>query len=117
MATDTTSAGSTTSRADAARAAVNAFFDAYRAQDAERMVDQCSDNADFRYVPFEVWARQRVLHGDGKVCTVGKAIWTALIDAFPDLSNVVTSVKSDDEGNVAAQVSVTDFEGLRSLSA
>jgi len=21
-----------------------------------------------------------VLHGDGKVCTVGKAIWTALID-------------------------------------
>jgi steroid delta-isomerase-like uncharacterized protein len=107
MATDTTSAGSRrTSRADAARAAVTAFFDAYLAQDVERMVDLCADNASFRYVAFEVWARQRVLHGDGKVRTVGKAIWTALIDAFPDLSNSVTSVKSDDEGNVAAQVSI-----------
>jgi ketosteroid isomerase-like protein len=107
MATDTTSASSsTTSRADAAQAAVTAFFGAYRAQDVERMVDLCADNADFRYVPFEVWARQRVLHGDGKVRTVGKAIWTALIDAFPDLSNTVISVRPDDEGNVAAQVSI-----------
>lgn len=106
MATDTTSASGTTSRADAARAAVNAFFDAYQAQDMERMVDLCADNAGFRYVPFEVRARQRVLHGDGKVRTVGKSIWTALIDAFPDLSNAVTSVESDDEGNVAAQVSI-----------
>ena len=107
MATDTTSASSsTTSRADAAQAAVTAFFGAYQAQDVERMVDLCTDNAGFRYVPFEVWARQRVLHGDGKVRTVGKAIWTALIDAFPDLSNTVISVRSDDEGNVAAQVSI-----------
>ena len=37
MATDTTSTGSTRSRVDAARAAINAFFDAYRAQDVERM--------------------------------------------------------------------------------
>lgn len=107
MTTDTTSASSnTTSRADVAQAAVTAFFDAYRAQDVERMVDLCADNAGFRYVPFEVWARQRVLHGDGKVRTVGKAIWTALIDAFPDLSNAVTSVRSDDEGNAAAQVGI-----------
>jgi steroid delta-isomerase-like uncharacterized protein len=96
----------TTSRAAAARAAVTAFFDAYRVQDVERMVDLCADNASFRYVPFEVWARQRVLHGDGKVRTVGKAIWTALIDAFPDLSNAVASVRADDEGHVAAQVSI-----------
>lgn len=106
MATDTTSVGSSTSRADTAKAAVTAFFDAYRAQDVERMVDLCADNADFRYVPFEIWGRQRVLHGDGKVRTVGKVIWTALIDAFPDLSNAVASVESDDEGNVAAQVSI-----------
>ncbi len=106
MTTDTTSASSTTSRADVAQAAVTAFFDAYRAQDVERMVDLCADNAGFRYVPFEVRARQRVLHGDGKVRTVGKAIWTALIDAFPDLSNTVMSVRSDDEGNAAAQVGI-----------
>jgi len=107
MTTDATSAGSSTmSRADTAQAAVTAFFGAYQAQDVERMVDLCADNADFRYVPFEVRTRQRVLHGDGKVRTVGKAIWTALIDAFPDLSNTMINVRSDDEGNVAAQVSI-----------
>lgn len=98
--------GSAPARTDAAKATINGFFDAYRAHDVERMVDLCADNADFRYVPFEVCGRQRVLHGDGKVRTVGKAIWTALIDAFPDLSNTVTSVEADDQGNVAAQVSI-----------
>jgi predicted ester cyclase len=44
------------------------------------------------------------VHGDGKVCTVGKAIWTALIDAFPDLTTTVTSLRADDDGNVAAEV-------------
>src|SRR5262249_57416308 len=65
-----------------------------------------ADTAGFRYVPFEVWAPQRVLHGDGKVRTVGKPIWTALIDAFPDLSNTVASIRADDDGNVAVQVDI-----------
>jgi predicted ester cyclase len=88
-----------------AEAVVRAFFAAYLAHDVERMVDLCTDGAGFRYVPFEVWSRQRVLHGEGKVGTVGKLIWTTLIDAFPDLTNAVTSVRADDQGNVAAQVS------------
>jgi ketosteroid isomerase-like protein len=98
--------GSTTREATA-RATVFRFFDAYRARDVERMVELCADNADFRYVPFEVWGRQRVLHGEGKVCTVGKPIWTALIDAFPDLTNTVTSVRADGEGNVAVQADIS----------
>ena len=81
----------TAPREDSAEAAVRAFFTAYRAHDVEGMVDLCADNAGFRYVPFEVWGRQRVLHGEGKVCTVGKVIWTTLIDAFPDLTNAVTN--------------------------
>ena len=105
MSTDALPA-SGTAREATATAAVTAFFDAYRAQDVERMVDLCADNASFRYVPFEVWAHQRVLHGDGKVRTVGKAIWTALIDAFPDLTNTVTSVSADGDGNVAVQVGI-----------
>ena len=91
-------------RESGAAAAVRAFFDAYRAHDVERMVDLCTDDADFRYVPFEVWGRQRVLHGEGKVGTVGKVIWTTLIHAFPDLTNAVTSLRADEHGNVAAQV-------------
>jgi hypothetical protein len=90
-----------------AQSAAVAFFDAYRVRDVETMVDLCAGNAKFRYVPFEVWARQRVVRGDGQVCTVGKAIWTALIDAFPDLSNEVTSVRGDEDGNVAVEVGIS----------
>ena len=86
---------------------ITAFFEAYREHDLERMVELCSDNADFHYIPFEVWGRQRVIRGDGKVRTVGKALWTALIDAFPDLTNEVTYITADDEGNVAAEVVIS----------
>lgn len=107
MSAGTMSADASAASSEAiAKATVSAFFDAYRARDVERMVELCSDNADFRYVPFEVWTRQRVLHGDGKVGTVGKAIWTALIDAFPDLTNAVTTVRADGQGNVAAEVGI-----------
>jgi len=96
----------TTPREDRAETTVRAFFDAYRAHDVERMVDLCAEGAGFRYVPFEVWGRQRVLYGEGKVCTVGKVIWTTLIDAFPDLANAVTSLSADGDGNVAAEVGI-----------
>lgn len=86
---------------------ITAFFEAYRAHDLERMVELCTDNADFHYIPFEVWTRQRVIRGDGKVRTIGKALWTTLIDAFPDLTNEVTSITADDEGNVAAEVVIS----------
>jgi steroid delta-isomerase-like uncharacterized protein len=86
---------------------ITAFFDAYRAHDLERMVELCSDNADFHYIPFEVWGRQRVIRGDGKVRTIGKALWATLIDAFPDLTNEVTSIIADEEGNVAAEVVIS----------
>jgi len=96
-----------TPRESGAAAAVLAFFDAYRVHDVECMVDLCTDGADFRYVPFEVRGRQRVLHGEGKVRTIGKVIWTALIDAFPDLHNHVTTLRADERGNVVAEVSIS----------
>jgi steroid delta-isomerase-like uncharacterized protein len=100
------SGGSPGSCEELAAATVTMFFAAYRAHDVERMVDMCAEGAGFRYVPFEVWSRQRVLHGEGTVRTVGKLIWTALIDAFPDLTNSVTSVRADADGNVMAEVSI-----------
>jgi steroid delta-isomerase-like uncharacterized protein len=97
---------SVTPRESGTAASVLAFLYAYRVHDVERMVDLCTDGADFRYVSFEVRGRQRVLHGEGKVRTIGKVIWTALIDAFPDLNNDVTSLRADEHGNVVAEVSV-----------
>src|SRR5260221_11439090 len=86
---------------------ITGFFDGYRVHDLERMVELCSDNADFHYIPFEVWGRQRVIRGDGKVRTIGKALWATLIDAFPDLTNEVTSIIADEEGNVATKVAIS----------
>ena len=95
------------SSAAGAAEVVTAFFDAYRDQDVERMVELCTDNADFHYVPFEMWGRQRVIRGDGKVRTIGKVIWMTLIASFPDLTNRVMSTTSDDQGNVAAEVMIS----------
>jgi ketosteroid isomerase-like protein len=96
----------TTPREGRAEATIRAFFAAYRTHDVERMVDLCTEGAGFRYVPFEVRSRQRVLHGEGRVRTVGKAIWTTLIDAFPDLTNALTSLRADPDGNVAAEARI-----------
>lgn len=85
---------------------VRDFFDRYRERDVPGMGDLCDINADFSYPPFEMWGKQRVVRGDGKVGTVGKAIWAGFIQAFPNLSNVVHSVEANDAGDVVAQVDI-----------
>ena len=85
---------------------VREFFDRYRRHDVDGMTDLCSLTAEFSYVPFEIWGKQRVLHGDGKVRTVGKTIWHGLIASFPDLTNTVHSVIANDDGDVVAEVDI-----------
>jgi ketosteroid isomerase-like protein len=91
---------------------VTEFFDCYRAHEIEGMTDLCSINADFSYVPFEIWGKQRVLRGDGKVGTVGKTIWAGLINSFPDLSNTVHTLTANDDGDVVVEA---DIEGTQRL--
>src|SRR6266700_1186217 len=91
---------------------VTEFFDRYRAHDVNGMADLCSINADFSYVPFEVWGKQRVLRGDGKVGTVGKAIWAGLINSFPNLTNTVHTATANDDGDVVAEVSIGGTQQL-----
>jgi len=86
---------------------VKSFFDAYREHDVERMADLCDDMAGYRSVPFELWRKQRVIRGDGKVSTIGKPLWTGLIEAFPDLTNEVTKIISGNDGRVAAEVLIS----------
>jgi steroid delta-isomerase-like uncharacterized protein len=92
--------------AETATAVVTLFFDAYRAHQVHQMVDLCTDDADFRYVPYEVVLRTRVIRADEKVATAGKPLWTHLIGAFPDLTNTVRAITADDDGNVAVQVDI-----------
>jgi len=61
----------------------------------------------------EIWGKQRVLRGDGKVRTIGKPLWTGLIASFPNLSNTVQSVTSNDDGDVVVQA---DIEGTQNLA-
>ena len=65
--------------AESAAGVVTEFFDRYRAHDVEGMTDLCAMNAAFSYPPVELWGKQRVLRGDGKVRTIGKPLWTGLI--------------------------------------
>ncbi len=64
-------------------------------------------------MPVEVWGKQRVLRGDGKVGTIGKPLWTGLVTAFPDLTNTVRTVTANDDGDVVAEV---DIEGTQQLA-
>ena len=98
--------------AESAAGVVTEFFDRYRAQDVNGMADLCSINADFSYVPVEVWGKQRVLRGDGKVATVGKPLWTGLINAFPDLTNTVRTMTANDDGDVVAEVDIGGTQQL-----
>lgn len=86
---------------------VTEFFAAYRDHDVHAMADLCADNADFRYLPVEIWGKQRVVRGDGKVHGIGRAIWSGLITAFPDLTNEVTSLSTAADGTVVAEVTLS----------
>jgi ketosteroid isomerase-like protein len=99
--------------AESAARIVTEFFDRYRAHDVNGMAGLCSITADFSYVPVEIWGKQRVLRGDGKVGTIGKPLWTGLINAFPDLSNTVHTIAASDDGDVVAEV---DIEGTQQLA-
>jgi ketosteroid isomerase-like protein len=96
--------------AESAVAVVTEFFARYRAHDVDAMTDLCSINADLCYVPVELWGKQRVLRGDGKVGTVGKPLWTGLIASFPDLSLTEQAITGNDDGDVVAQA---DIEGTQ----
>jgi ketosteroid isomerase-like protein len=100
------------SRSDTAAAVVREFFDRYQRHDVDGMTDLCGMTAGFSYVPFEMWGKQRVLRGDGKVRTIGKTIWNGLITSFPDLSNTVHTVEANDDGDVVVEVDIGGTQHL-----
>jgi hypothetical protein len=76
------------------------------------MSELCGINADFSYVSFELWGKQRVLRGDGKVATIGKPIWAGLVNAFTGLSSTVHTIAANDDGDVVVEA---DIEGTQRL--
>ena len=78
--------------------AAKSLFNFYNAHDVNRMLSLCTDDAQLRYVPMSK-------QGEGKIREVGKAIWSGLIDAFPDLRVRLESAFADQQ-NVAAEVMI-----------
>jgi len=87
------------------------FFSAYQDMDLERMLSLCDTNGQISFVPLgEAY--------QGKIYEVGKAVWTALMDSFPNLDNTVMYQSFDEVANsVTCQVVIfgthkKEFAGL-----
>ena len=106
-----TDVGALPRTAESAARVVTEFFARYRAHDVEAMTSLCSVSAGSPTCRSSCAARA-VLRGDGTVGTVGVPLWTGLIASFPDLSNSVRSIASNDDGDVVAEVNVEGLGGL-----
>jgi ketosteroid isomerase-like protein len=84
----------------AAAATVQEFFDAYRQHDVDRMVALCALDATFQFGPLGE-------SGKGRVRGTGDALWRAVIDAIPDLTNEVKWSIQDHTGKVICRVAIS----------
>lgn len=68
------------------------FFSAYQDMDLDRMLSLCDVNGTISFVPL----------GDpfkGKIHEVGKGLWSAIMESFPNLDNTVKSQQFDEATN------------------
>lgn len=86
-----------------------AFFSAYQDMDTARMIRLATTDATVHFMPMGD-------DGNGSFWQFGKAVWTLLMDCFPDLDNTVDSLTSE-KNVVTAHVSIfgtqaQDFMGI-----
>ncbi len=85
------------------------FMKAYQDQDVAQMIALCDPQS-------TVWFKPLGNDGKGKIHELGKGLWSALIDSFPDIDNTVHSISVENE-NILCAVSirgtqVKDFAGI-----
>lgn len=66
------------------------FFSAYQDLDTERMINLATPEA-------TVWFQPLGEGGKGLFHEFGKAVWSLLMDCFPDIDNTVDSMYSEDD--------------------
>lgn len=86
-----------------------AFFTAYDDLDTARMIGLAAPDATVHFLPLGD-------DGRGTFWEFGKAVWDLLIDCFPDLSNTVDKLTTDDD-TITANVTIggtqaKDFMGI-----
>ena len=90
-------------------ACVNFMF-AYQQRDIEKMLSFCNPEGEVYFKPLGD-------SGKGKIGELGRAIWTSLIDCFPDIDNTVDAAIAEDGDTVRCQVVIRgtqakDFAGI-----
>ena len=88
------------------------FMFAYQKQDVNRMLSFCDPEG-------TVFFRPLGPDGKGKIYGLGKSLWTALIDSFPDIDNTVDATIAEDGDAIRCQVVISgtqarDFAGITS---
>lgn len=87
------------------------FFSAYQDMELDRMIELCDPNGTVAFIPLDNDYK-------GKIKEIGKAVWAALMDAFPDLDNTVIDQQYlANENTVTCKVDIfgtqeKDFAGL-----
>lgn len=90
-----------------------AFMFAYAEQDLEKMMSLCDTEG-------SVWFKPLGDDGRGTIGGLGKGLWSALMDSFPNLDNTVNSATLDPDGQVRCQVDIRgtqakEFAGIPSI--
>ena len=86
------------------------FMFAYQQRNVDKMLSFCDPDGDVFFEPLGE-------SGKGKIGELGKGIWTALVDCFPDIDNTVDASIAEDAGSVRCQVVIRgtqakDFAGI-----
>jgi len=85
------------------------FMNAYQERNLNQMLAHCSSTCTVEFIPLGA-------DGKGSAHSVGKAIWSSLIECFPNIDNTVHHVINED-GNAKCEVSIygrqaKDFAGI-----
>ena len=73
------------------------FMFAYQQRNVEKMLSFCDPDGTVFFEPLGK-------DGQGKIYELGKAIWTGLIESFPNLDNTLDAAAATDENTVQCQV-------------
>ncbi|MFT3749273.1 MAG: nuclear transport factor 2 family protein [Agriterribacter sp.] len=90
-------------------ACVNFIF-AYQQKNVDKMLNFCDPDGTIYFKPLGD-------AGVGKIHELGKGIWTALIDCFPDIDNTLDAAVAEGEDSVCCRVVIRgtqekDFGGI-----
>ena len=88
------------------------FMFSYQQRNVEKMLSFCDPEGSVYFEPMGD-------AGKGTIGELGKNIWTALIDSFPDIDNTLDAAVAEDENTVTCQVVIRgtqakDFAGIKS---